>query len=87
MLARTRAETRALSYLMRQRHLAGKTDSARVVVEVSRNAEDGSIIEPLEIAVGDRLRIGATQWEKQLFNGTIVTVESKGRYQSRRMSM
>ena len=31
--------------------------------------------EPLEIAVGDRLRIGATQWEKQLFNGTVVTVE------------
>ena len=29
----------------------------------------------MEIAVGDRLRIGATQWEKQLFNGTIVTVE------------
>ena len=31
--------------------------------------------EPLEIAVGDRIRIGATQWEKQLFNGTVVTVE------------
>ena len=75
VLARTRAETRALSHLMRERHLAGKTDTARVIVEVSRNAEDGRIIEPLEIAVGDRLRIGATQWEKQLFNGTIVTVE------------
>ena len=75
VLARTRAETRALSHLMRERHLAGKTDTARVIVEVSRNAEDGRIVEPLEIAVGDRLRIGATQWEKQLFNGTIVTVE------------
>ena len=75
VLARTRAETRALSHLMRERHLAGKADTARVIVEVSRNAEDGRIIEPLEIAVGDRLRIGATQWEKQLFNGTIVTVE------------
>ena len=75
VLARTRAETRALSHLMRERHLAGNTDSERVVVEVSRNAEDGRIVEPLEIAVGDRLRIGATQWEKQLFNGTIVTVE------------
>ena len=31
--------------------------------------------EPLEVAVGDRLRIGATQWAKQLFNGTVVTVE------------
>ena len=36
---------------------------------------DGRVTEPLEIAVGDRLRIGATQWEKQLFNGTVVTVE------------
>ena len=75
VLARTRAETRALSHLMRERHLAGKTDTERVVVEVSRNVEDGRIVDPLEIAVGDRLRIGATQWEKQLFNGTIVTVE------------
>ena len=75
VLARTRAETRALSHLMRERHLAGKTDTARVIIEVSRNAEDGRIVEPLEIAVGDRLRIGATQWGKQLFNGTIVTVE------------
>ena len=75
VLARTRAETRALSHLMRERHLAGVTDTERMVVEVSRNAEDGRIVEPLEIAVGDRLRIGATQWEKQLFNGTIVTVE------------
>ena len=24
---------------------------------------------------GDRLRIGATHWEKQLFNGTVVTVD------------
>ena len=75
VLARTRAETRALSHLMRERHLAGNEDTGRVVVEVSRNAVDGRIVEPLEIAVGDRLRIGATQWEKQLFNGTIVTVE------------
>ncbi len=29
----------------------------------------------LEIAVGDRLRLGATHWEKQLFNGTVVTVK------------
>ena len=75
VLARTRAETRALSHLMRERHLAEKPDTERVVVEFSRNAEDGRIVEPLEIAVGDRLRIGATQWEKQLFNGTIITVE------------
>ena len=74
VLARTKAEARALSWLMRERVLAGKTDIKRAVIEVSRGL-DGRVTEPLEIAVGDRLRIGATQWEKQLFNGTVVTVE------------
>ena len=74
VLARTKAETRALSWLMRERVLAGKQDVKRAVIEVSRDL-DGRVTEPIEIAVGDRLRIGATQWEKQLFNGTIVTVE------------
>ena len=74
VLARTRAETRALSWLMRERVLAQTPDAKRAVIEVSRDL-DGRLTEPLEIAVGDRLRIGATQWEKQLFNGTVVTVE------------
>ena len=74
VLARTRAEARALSWLMRQRMLAQTPDAKRSVIEVSRDL-DGRVTEPLEIAVGDRLRIGATQWEKQLFNGTVVTVE------------
>ena len=74
VLARTRAEARALSWLMRQRVLARTPDAKRAVIEVSRDL-DGRVTEPLEIAVGDRIRIGATQWEKQLFNGTVVTVE------------
>ena len=74
VLARTRAEARALSWLMRQRVLAQAPDAKRAVIEVSRDL-DGRLTEPLEIAVGDRIRIGATQWEKQLFNGTVVTVE------------
>ena len=74
VLARTRAEARALSWLMRERVLGGRTDIKRAVIEVSRDL-DGRVTEPLEIAVGDRIRIGATQWEKQLFNGTVVTVE------------
>ncbi|MCY4560289.1 MAG: hypothetical protein OXF79_28810, partial [Chloroflexi bacterium] len=74
VLARTKAEARALSWLMRERVLGGRTDIKRAVIEVSRDL-DGRVTEPLEIAVGDRLRIGATQWEKQLFNGTVVTVE------------
>ena len=74
VLSRTRAEARALSWLMRQRVLTETPDAKRAVIEVSRDL-DGRVTEPLEIAVGDRLRIGATQWEKQLFNGTVVTVE------------
>ena len=74
VLARTRAEARALSWLMRERVLGARTDIKRTVIEVSRDL-DGRVTEPLEIAIGDRLRIGATQWEKQLFNGTVVTVE------------
>ena len=74
VLARTRAEARALSWLMRERVLGARTDIKRAVIEVSRDL-DGRVTEPLEIAVSDRLRVGATQWEKQLFNGTVVTVE------------
>ena len=74
VLARTRAEARALSWLMREQVLARTPDAKRAVIEVSRDL-DGRATEPLEIAVGDHLRIGATQWDKQLFNGTVVTVE------------
>ena len=74
VLARTKAEGRALSWLMRQRILAQTPDAKRAIIEVSRDL-DGRLTEPLEVAVGDRIRIGATQWEKQLFNGTVVTVE------------
>ena len=80
VLARTRAEVRALSYLMRERHFAALTDGeradvGRVTIIVSKGSEDDRATSPLEIARGDRLRIGATHWEKQLFNGTVVTVE------------
>ena len=74
VLARTKAEARALSWLIRERVLAQTPEAKRAVIEVSRDL-DGRLTEPLEIAVGDRIRIGATQWEKQLFNGTVVTVE------------
>ena len=80
VLARTRAEVRALSHLMRQKRFARYREPdgqeiKRVTVTVSRGTEDDRTASPLEIAVGDRLRIGATCWEKQLFNGTVVTVE------------
>ena len=85
VLARTRSEVRALSHLMRARRFASLPDGERadmdrahadrVTVIVSRGTEDERTTSPLEIARGDRLRIGATHWEKQLFNGTVVTVE------------
>ena len=80
VLARTRAEVRALSHLMREKRFARygtgeQADIKRVTVMVSRGAEDDRTVSPLDIAIGDRLRIGATCWEKQLFNGTVVTVE------------
>ena len=80
VLARTRAEVRVLSHLMRERRFAAlpdgeRPDTDRVTVFVSRGTEDEQAASPLEIARGDRLRIGATHWEKQLFNGTVVTVE------------
>ena len=80
VLARTRAEVRALSHLMRERRFAAppdgeRADTERVTVTVSRGTEDDRATSPLEIARGDRLRIGVTHWEKQLFNGTVVTVE------------
>ena len=85
VLARTRAEARALSHLMRERRFAALTDGEgadtgrahtdRVTVMVSRGTEDERSTSPLEIVRGDRLRIGATHWGKQLFNGTVVTVE------------
>ena len=80
VLARTRAEVRALSHLMREARFAAlpdgeRSDTGRVTVIVSRGTEDDRVASPLEIVRGDRLRIGATHWEKQLFNGTVVTVE------------
>ena len=80
VLARTRAEVRALSHLMREHRFAAlpdgeRADADRVTVIVSRGTEDDRTASPLEIARGDRLRIGATHWEKQLFNGTVVTVD------------
>ena len=52
-----------------------RADTDRVTVMVSRGSEDDRTASPLEIARGDCLRIGATHWEKQLFNGTVVTVD------------
>ena len=73
VIAETNAETRALSFLMRERVLA-ETDGPRVTVQACRGRDPRAKPEPLEIAPGERLRIGAPHWEKRLFNGTVLTV-------------
>ena len=75
VLARTHAEVGALSFLMRERVLAGREDAERAVVRVARGKLDDRRATPLEIARGDRLRCGAPHWGERLFNGTIVTVD------------
>ena len=73
VIAETNAETRALSFLMRERVLAD-TGGPRVTIQACRGRDPNAKPEPLEIAPGDRLRIGAPHWEKRLFNGTVLTV-------------
>ena len=72
VLARTHAERRALSHLMREA-LLGPARAGEVAVEVAGAGGKGTTW--LEIAPGDRLRIGATQWDRQLYNGSIVIVD------------
>ena len=65
---------------MRERRFAALPDGEsadvdRITVMVNRGMEDERSTSSLEIVRGDRLRIGATHWKKQLFNGTVVTVE------------
>ena len=74
VIAQTNAEVSVLSYLMRQRTLSA-TDTDRAVIEVCRGRADKTIKSKLEIARGDRTKIGATHWKKQLYNGTVVTID------------
>ena len=60
---------------MREVHLPPSDKRTTVTVPV-HHPDRGKAPVPLDIAVGERLRIGATHWERRLFNGTIVTVEA-----------
>ena len=74
-LARTNLERQALSERMRQHHLPGTALGQTVTVRVSEGPH-GKRTTPLDIAPGEHLRIGATLWDKQLYNGDIVVVQS-----------
>ncbi len=85
VMARTRADVRALSALLRARHHAapGKRASGRgkdneiqsAIIRVHRIGDRGKAVEAkLEVRPGERLRIGATVYDLGLYNGAIVTV-------------
>ena len=90
VLARTHDEVKALSCAIRERHLADyqqntatrasraarrKHGTEGVIIQVSARAHDPAHTEALHIAIGEKLRIGATHRGHDLHNGSVVTVE------------
>ena len=74
VIAQSNAEVSTLSFLMRERSIR-TGGSNPVTIQACRGREPDAKPTALEIAVGDRIRIGALHWRKQLFNGTVVTVD------------
>ncbi len=85
VLARTRADVRALSALLRARHHAaakrgaarqGKDDEIQsAIIRIHRIGERGKAVEAnLEVRPGERLRIGTPVPDLALYTGDIVTV-------------
>lgn len=79
VIAMTNAECRALSHLMRERVLKNY-DGPRYTIRACRSRNPKARPEPLELAVGDVLRAGALIWDKQIFNGTYMTVTALERH-------
>jgi conjugative relaxase-like TrwC/TraI family protein len=75
VLARTHKEIELLSMQMRERILADQDDPKSAVVRVSRGEGKKREYYDLEIRTGDQLRVGASALEKQLYTGTLLTVE------------
>ncbi len=78
VIAYSRAEVKALSFLMRERILQNY-EGPRYSIQSYRSREPRAKAEALEIAVGDTLRIGPVRitpniWQKHLFNGTHIEV-------------
>ena len=82
VIAQSNAEVSTLSFLMRERSI--RTGGSKpVTIQACRGREPDAKPTALEIAVGDRIRIGALHWRKQLFNGTVVTVDELRHTRSR----
>lgn len=73
VIAYSRAEVNTLSHLMRERLLTDY-QGPRYTVQACRSREPKAKPESLELAVGDIIRTGAANFDKQLFNGTHLRV-------------
>ena len=81
VMARTRADVRALNVLLRARHHAATASpdynpaSDSAVIRIHRFRDRGKAVEDdFEVRVGDRLRIGSTVSRLGLYNRDVVTV-------------
>ena len=79
VIARTNREVRVLSHVLRALAHPSGIPRPSVTVTTGRGEPGRRKTTDLEIAPGDLLRIGATLWEQQLFNGSFVTVDSVAR--------
>ena len=75
VLARTHQEITLLSLQMRERIRADLVDPKSAVVTVSRGEGKKREHYNLEIRTGDRLRVGATNLDKKIYTGSLLTVE------------
>ena len=78
VIARTNREVRALSEVLRAYLHPPQIPRNSVTITTGRGEPGRRKTSNLEIAEGDLIRIGSTIWDKQLFNGTIVTVNQVG---------
>ena len=75
VIARTNKEVNALNQVLRTTLHPPNIPRPSVTVTTGRGRPGRHKTAELEIAQGDRIRIGATVWDHQLFNGTILTVD------------
>ena len=75
VIARTHREVRVLSEVLRAIAHPSGIPRPSVTVTTGRGEPGRRKTATLEIAKGDLIRIGATMWDKHLFNGTLVTVD------------
>ncbi|MCY4582747.1 MAG: relaxase domain-containing protein, partial [Chloroflexi bacterium] len=75
VLARTHQEIKLLSLQMRERLHADQKNPKSAVVKVSRGEGKQREYYDLEIRTGDRLRVGASQLDRKIYTGSLLTVE------------